>query len=168
MLPLLLLGTTLQMGSTIMEGQAEKANNAYNAEIKRKNAATVRLQGNASEEALRRKTAQFLATQRVAMAQSGTDANSGSNADFHYQSEVNAELDAMTVRYESEMRAMGLLSEASQYDKASKEAMPGAYLGMAGQLLSGVGSYQSSNLAKLNGGGMMTAPMTQPNVTWRP
>lgn len=164
MLPLLLAGMAIDAAGNLMAGEAQKANAAYNAEIKRRNAASALQQGRQAEEALRRKTADFMATQRAAMAQSGTDPNSGSNADITYQSEVNAELDAMTVRYESQMRALGLTMEANQYESAGKEAQRAGRIGAGVSILSGIGNYQQSQLNML-GNQQFSAPMTQPTVS---
>lgn len=59
----------------------------------------------AKEESIRRSTSQALGEQRAAAAQSGFDPSSGSIVKLQQQSAGEAELDALTARYEGQLNA---------------------------------------------------------------
>jgi hypothetical protein len=89
-------------------------------------AAVAQAQANRDETAQRRQSRQQLGTMAASMAQAGGGVDEG----VLRQSAVNAELDALNIRYAGQMRARGLLAEAKSIRKQSK------YLAAA-QLLSG-------------------------------
>lgn len=138
---LMLLGGGVQAAGQLFAGEANDAAAEQQAALLRQNAITVRKQGVQSEEALRRKQAQFLANQRTAMVQSGFSAVTGSNRDIAYQSESLAELDAMTMRYETEMRALGMTMQAGQVEAQGEADKFASRIGAAGSILSAAGSY---------------------------
>jgi hypothetical protein len=132
------------------QAQAQAAQNAanYNATIKRQQAASELQQANAREEQQRRGSRQLLGQQRAALAQAGIGAG-GSALDIEEQSADRAELDALTMRYEGDLRAKGLLAaaEGAEYEgraaiAAGQNAMTGAYLSAGASLLSAAGSYK--------------------------
>lgn len=139
----------------IQQGKAAKsqannmaAANEYNAQLKDRQAAIERAQWSVREEQQRRQAGAILGKQRAAVAQSGVGFG-GSSLDVIDQSSFLAELDALTIRYEGENRAKGLLSaaemdryEASANRAAGKNAMKGAYLSAGAALLSGAGAYK--------------------------
>jgi hypothetical protein len=127
--------------------RSQKAASDYNAAVLDQNAGIERSQANAREEAQRREARQILGSQRAAFAQSGTGL-SGSAADVMAQSARDAELDALTLRYEGDMRARGLMAEAEgeRYqgrvaEMNASNAKTSGYLNAAGSILGGVGSY---------------------------
>jgi len=132
------------------QAQAQAAQGAanYNATIKRQQAASELQQSNAREEQQRRGTRQVLGQQRAALAQAGIGMG-GSALDIEEQSADRAELDALTMRYEGDLRAKGLLAaaEGAEYEgraaiSAGENAMTGAYLSAGASLLSAAGSYK--------------------------
>ncbi len=132
------------------QAQAKSAQDAanYNATIKRQQAASELQQANAREEQQRRGTRQVLGEQRAALAQAGIGLG-GSALDIEKQSADRAELDALTMRYEGDLRAKGLLAaaEGAEYEgraaiAAGQNAMTGAYLSAGASLLSAAGSYK--------------------------
>jgi hypothetical protein len=132
------------------QAQAKSAQDAanYNATIKRQQATSELQQANAREEQQRRGTRQVLGQQRAALAQAGIGMG-GSALDIEEQSADRAELDALTIRYEGDLRAKGLLAaaEGAEYEgraaiAAGKNAMTGAYLSAGASLLSAAGSYK--------------------------
>jgi hypothetical protein len=132
------------------QAQAQAAQGAanYNATIKRQQAASELQQANAREEQQRRGSRQLLGQQRAALAQAGIGAG-GSALDIEEQSADRAELDALTMRYEGDLRAKGLLAaaEGAEYEgraaiAAGQNAMTGAYLSAGASLLSAAGSYK--------------------------
>jgi len=132
------------------QAQAKSAQDAanYNATIKRQQAASELQQANAREEQQRRGTRQVLGQQRAALAQAGIGMG-GSALDIEEQSADRAELDALTMRYEGDLRSKGLLAaaEGAEYEgraaiSAGKNAMTGAYLSAGASLLSAAGTYK--------------------------
>jgi hypothetical protein len=132
------------------QAQAQAAQGAanYNATIKRQQAALELQQANAREEQQRRGTRQVLGQQRAALAQAGIGMG-GSALDIEEQSADRAELDALTIRYEGDLRSKGLLAAAAgaEYEgraaiAAGQNAMTGAYLSAGASLLSAAGSYK--------------------------
>ena len=148
---LFLLGAGLQGAGLLYSGSAEEAAADQEAAIMRRNSVAIRQQTVQTEEALRRKQASFLAEQRAAMTQSGFDSDSGTNRDIAYQSETLAELDAMTLRYEGEMRALGIQTAAGQRESEGKAARTASIIGAGGALLSGYGDYSKSAGVQLGG-----------------
>ncbi len=119
----------------------------YNAAILTQNAASERAAANQREEAQRREARQILGSQRASFAQAGTGL-SGSAADVMAESATNAELDALTLRYEGDMRARGLLAEAEGEKfqgrvagANAKQAKTAGYMNAVGSILGGAGNY---------------------------
>lgn len=123
-----------------------------NAQIASNNATLARQRGNAAEELTRRRTARALSEQRAAVAQSGFDPSSGSALALQTESAANAELDALTARYEGNLRALSFEQEANNMKARARAARSQGYVSAAGSLLQGASSaygYQSQ-LESLN------------------
>ena len=147
---MLVASSAMQAVGAIQQGKAAEAQaqaqanaNRYNAQVKEMQAGVERQQANVREDQQRRRARQVLAQQQAAVAQSGTGFM-GSNLDVIDQSSYMAELDALTMRYEGEMRAKGLLAEADQeryYAQAAlaagKNAKRASYFAAGTALLSG-------------------------------
>lgn len=132
------------------QAQAKSAQDAanYNATIKRQQAAVELQQSGAREEQQRRQSRQMLGQQRAALAQAGIGMG-GSALDIEEQSEFLSELDALTIRYEGDLKAKGLLAaaEGAEYEgraaiSAGKNAMTASYLSAGASLLSAAGTYK--------------------------
>ncbi len=128
-----------------MEGQAN---------IARQNAQIERQQANAREEQLRRNTALALGEQRASAAQSGFDSSIGSFADLQGESAGNAELDALTTRYEGQLQSLSFENEAAALKRNAKTARRQGYLNAFGTLAS----------AGLNYGGALKMPTSSTTV----
>lgn len=141
------IGAIQQSNAQAASYKSQQQATDYNAAVMEQNAGIERQQANAREEAQRREARQILGSQRAAFAQAGTGLG-GSAADVMEQSATNAELDALTLRYEGDMRARGLMAQAEgeKYQSraaganASSAGSMGAF-GAVGSILSGVGSY---------------------------
>lgn len=137
---------------------AESAANAadYNAAADNQRATVALQQGNANEEAQRRQASLAMGRQAGATAQSGVDLSSGSALDLYKQSATNAELDALNIRYGSQLQAQGLQSQtvldsmsAQQSRNNASTAMTAGYLNAGAAALSSYGTYTSQK-AQLN------------------
>lgn len=141
------IGQIQQANAASASYQSQQAAANYNATIMDQNARIERDQANAREEAQRREARQILGAQRAAFSQSGVGLG-GSAADVMEQSATNAELDALTMRYEGEMKARGLMAsaEAERYQGRAaganaSAAMRAGYMGAVGSILGGAASY---------------------------
>lgn len=137
---LLIAGTAMQAIGAIQQGNAAKSAADYNAAIAEQNATVERQQAGAREDAKRREVRQILGQQRAAFAQSGGGMG-GSAADVMHQSSVNGELDALTLRYEGDLRARGLEAGATQERFAGKQAQTQGYMQAVGTILGGASRY---------------------------
>jgi hypothetical protein len=154
---------------SIMQGNAQsssfrsQANAAeYNAKVAEQNQQMAREQGNAREEMHRSNARRFLGSQRAAVVQSGVDASSGTAAAVQADSAVQQELDALMIRYESDLQARDFGSaallerhQASMARANARSARTSGYINAGASMLGGYASYASNaaRLAKMGGGG---------------
>lgn len=143
----------IQQGNAAM-AQARAQQNAanYNAQVKTNQATIERQQANAREEQQRRQARGLLGKQRAALTQAGIGLG-GSVLDLEEQSAIRAELDALTIRYEGDIKSKGLLASAEQdrYEGevalvAGKNAQKAAYISAGASILSGAASGYASHL----------------------
>lgn len=127
--------------------EAQQRANEYNAAVGRQRAESALQVSNVKEDQQRREAAFIIGKQRAASAQAGLGL-SGSAADVERQSEVMAELDALNIRYEGQMKAHGYLAGAAQEDYAgsvagysASSARSGGYLAAATRALAGGADY---------------------------
>lgn len=120
----------------------------YNAEISKINAENARLSSTATQLQLRREQRQFLGTQRAFAAQSGVGVG-GSNRDVIEQSKGLAELDALNIAYEGELKAHGYLTQsnvdsltASMYHGQAGGVSGAGTLSAVGTVIGGYGKYK--------------------------
>ena len=125
-----------------LQGQANIAD--YNATVARNAAASAGQQASAEEERARREARQVMGGQRAAMGESGTTVNFGSNLDLQRQSGTAAELDALNIQYEGDVRRTSLLNEeiAQTYNaktarKSAKSVMKSRWFSAAGAAAQG-------------------------------
>lgn len=140
--PLAIGGTLLQAGGAIYNGTSAKAAADANANVMRNNASMDAAAAGQREEAMRRNARQVAGQQRAAIAESGGGFG-GSAADIMAQSAAAAELDALTVRYDAETRAIALGNEATITQRQGKRARTAGYLDAAGSMLSGAANYSA-------------------------
>ena len=154
---------SIQQGNAAAASAKSQANAAeYNAKVLRQNADQAYREGSAAEEAQRRRARQVLGVQRAAVGQ--TTGFTGTSLGVIEQSGTNAELDALNIRYESDMKARGLLQEAdletanaANYRSQAGALRTAGYISAGSKALSGGSSYYSQY-----GGGSTTLPWQQP------
>ena len=154
---MIIASTAMAALGSIKQGQAQSAQyksaaNAaeYNAIVARQNEQVALGQANVAEEQQRRKFRSMQAEAIAGLAQTGT-ALDGSNADVLQQSALANELDALTIRYEGQMKARGLMAQ-SELDRmsarasrgAASSAVTGSYLNAGAGLLSGASKYYAA------------------------
>lgn len=132
------------------QAQAQEAS----AKIAQMNADIARQQGNANEEAQRRRSAQIIGAQRAGIAEAGIGMD-GSGADLLEQSAGFAELDALNIRYNSQLQSNAFMNQSSmdlwqaqQSRKRASDAMTSGYLNAGASALNGYGGYLKNGLQK--------------------
>lgn len=151
------VGAIQQGAAASAQGRAQQQAQQYNAIVKEQNARLARQQAGSREEQQRRQARQILGQQRAALAQAGIGMM-GSALDIEEQSAVRAEMDALTIAYEGELQAKGLLAAAQQdlfqgqmASAAGKNAQTASYISAGASLLSGAAQY-----GYFRGGGQVT------------
>jgi hypothetical protein len=136
-LPLIIASTATAAVGAIYSGQQQRKGATMAAEQATVNAQAARQAAGAREETVRRQNAMRLGEQRAGAAQSGFDSSAGSFGELQGQSAGNAELDALSTRYEGELQALNLENEATSYRMRAKTATRQGYLNAAGSLMQG-------------------------------
>jgi hypothetical protein len=132
--------TAMNAIGSIAQGNAANAAAQANANALTQQAEAESRAANAREEAQRRQNRQFLGAQRAALAQAGIGLN-GSAYDVARQSAINAELDALNIRYEGQLAAKGLRDQATIQRFEGRQAKTAGYLGAGAALLQGTANY---------------------------
>lgn len=90
----------------------------------------------AEGDAQRRQARQFLSMQAAAIGESGTGYG-GTNAKLREQSAIEAELEALNIRYGGQLKQQGLRAEAGFAKQRGTSALIGSGLAAGAALLSG-------------------------------
>lgn len=130
-LPFLVSGA----GALAQGGQAQASANA-NAAALGQQAHVAASQGFADEQTQRRAARDFLGTQAASIAQAGGGMG-GTSDKVTAQSAVNAELDALNIRYGGLMKSQGLLAQAQAERSAGRAARTQSYFLAGSNLLKG-------------------------------
>ena len=150
--------TALMIGSTVMGGvgqiQAAKADSAaasYNSKVATMNATLADRaakdaleRGQLEEQKKRAETSQLMGQQRANMAANGVDLSFGSPLDLMVDTAKMGELDALTIRTNTNREERDIRQNANNYraeaamnSSTSKSALSGGYLAAAGTVLGG-------------------------------
>jgi hypothetical protein len=151
------VGSAVSAVGMVQQGRAQSAAAEANAQAMETQAAQERLAAGAREESFRRETRQFLGTQRAALAQAGVGL-SGSAYDVARTSAVNAEMDALNIRYEGELAARGLQGQAAMSRFDGKQARTAANWGAGAALLQGASNYAGMSSGAVRPSKSYTAP----------
>lgn len=135
------VATAVQAVGAIYEGNAAAAQSQAAANTASANAQAVRLQANASEEAIRRRNALQLGEIRAGAAETGFDPSSGTLATLQSRSAAELELDALTERYNGQLRSISLENEAQSYRNRASAQRKTGYLTAAGSIFNAAGNY---------------------------
>lgn len=140
----MLAASAVSAVGAIASGNAQAAALEGEANQARMNARIASQQAGAREDMQRRENALRLGEQRAAMAQSGFDPSSGSALTLQGQSAANAELDALTTRYEGQLQALSFNTQAANLKRSASSARTTGYLNAAGSLLGGASKSYAS------------------------
>ncbi len=116
--------------------RANAANSAEEAAVEREGALR-------DEEAQRRDANAVQGRSRAALAEAGLS-NTGSSAAVLDQATVDAELDALNIRYGGQLASRGLLSQANEYRRQGRTISRNAPLLAGTALLTGAGNVASA------------------------
>ena len=136
-------GQALQLVGTIVQGNdADKVGTANANALNQRASQTLQAAG-VREDQTRERGRQALAAQRSAMLANGVDPTSGSALVGSEQQMRDAELDALTVRYEGILQARDFNQQANLELAKGKFAKKQSRLSAVGQVLNAAGSYGS-------------------------
>lgn len=116
------ISTAISVPAAIQQGKQAKATYEYqakvakkNAEIAQQNAGQERQSGIEEARLQRIKTLQTIGVQQTAMAANGIDIGSGTALDMIEDTAQMGELDALTIKYNSERNALNYEQQASNF-----------------------------------------------------
>jgi hypothetical protein len=147
-----------------MQGYSSYQSAQYNAAVARnnqtiakQNAGIALEQGNAAEENQRLKTGAMVANADVQQAASGINPNTGSPLNVRSSAAEMGELDALTIRYNAQMKARDYMQQAGNYGAQASLDQSLAGWSVANSILGGASSvsdkwlkYQQSGVSGLN------------------
>lgn len=120
----------------LQAGRAAYKSGLYNAAVAEDQANLEILSAGAREAAIRRSARRLQGQQLTALAASGGDISSGSALDVLKDSAVEAELDALTARYEGQLQARSQRQGAKLARMQGKQARTASYFSAASSMLS--------------------------------
>lgn len=121
----------------IQQGQQARTAADYNARQEEVSANVARQQAAAREQLQRNEARKVLGRQRAAIAESGTGFI-GSNRNIAIQSAMDAELDALNIRYSGELEARGLTEQANLTRLEGRQRQQNYGMQAIGSVLGGV------------------------------
>lgn len=140
-LPAMAVGAAgVQALGQLAAGESAKAAADRNAQMMRQEAELTRQQGVTQAEARDRRARELLGQQRAAIGQAGIGWE-GSAQDVMLESATAAELDTLNTFYESELRAKGLMNQATITSWEGKQARRASRIGAVGSVLQGAANY---------------------------
>jgi len=129
----------MAVGAVVQGAQAQQAAR-YNAWAMTAQANATNAEGAQREAQQRRDAREFLGRQSAAIGESGAGYGGSSQLSLE-QSSVNAELDALNIRYGKEMKSLGLSMDAAEQRRQGQAAMLSGLLGAGGTMLRGQANY---------------------------
>ncbi len=152
--------------SSISQGNQQAAAYKAQANVDTINANNTSMAYAAKEQNLRRQQAQKLGEARAASAENGT-LGTGSSLDVQEEDTTQANLDALTLRYEGQAQRTNYLNSAAQNRSNASGARKAGYIGALSSVLSGGMRYGAggSGGGAYGGGSTMTSAG---NINWFP
>lgn len=116
------VGVAATAAGAVAQGVSESSAQAANAATMQQEGKIAATQGYEAEAQQRRRTAMVLGQQEAAAGQSG-GGYGGSTGRSIGQSALNAELDALNIRYKSQLQKWGYVTQANNLRSESETAM---------------------------------------------
>jgi hypothetical protein len=140
--------------------KAQAKQDEINAQIARDAAVRAGQEANANEDAQRRQTAVRMGAQTASLAENGM-IGSQTGADLVADSALNAELDALNIRYAGKLKQQGFYQEADNFARSAqanrknaKGAIIGGLFSAGSQALTSYGNYQMGQAGKIRAGSL--------------
>ena len=130
----LAIGAGISAFSSLFEGEATARANKYNAGIERLNATIARQNAAEAERRFRRMSKKRMGSMRAARGASGL-ALDGSALDAMADSAMQEELDALTIRYQGEIKARSHEANARLARQQAKNSSLSGALGAASAVI---------------------------------
>lgn len=128
------VGGIVEAGGHIYEGNAAGAAADYNAAASRQKAAQAEQQAAEEERRARIQSRKQIGESRAAVGASGVQLE-GSPLDAIEESAMNAELDALTIRHQGQVKKQGFLADAQLSEFEGKTARTAGYIRAASSVL---------------------------------
>lgn len=145
--PFMIAAAVMQAVGSIAGGQAADKAARRNGALLDEQAAETRRATTSRENLTRDRNARTMSDQRAALLANGVDPTSGTALIGSGQNAQNAEMDALTLRYEGLMQARGQNMEADNVRHQGKAAKRQAYFSAASSLLSAGAKYTGGTQA---------------------
>lgn len=155
--PAMLAATAVKTVGNIMQGEAQAGSAKFNARVAQQNAVIAQQQGAAAEAAQQRDAARQIGTMIANYGSSGVQLDSGSPLDVLADSARMAELDRLTIQYNTRLKAAGYQVEAQLQQNQATSARTSALFNAAGSAMGGYSTY--SNYKGTPSGGSSRIPI---------
>jgi len=132
-------GTALKVVGAKKQADAEADAQEWNAQLADNNAAAIRDQANADMQAQQRSAARSIGDAVASYGASGLKMTEGSAADQIASSIRESVLDRETIRYNAELKATGLNTQANLNRWGANQSRNLGYIMMASEALNGMG-----------------------------
>jgi len=171
------VATAVTAAGAIQEGNAqasaykrEAAVNEENARIARLNAERTGQAYSLQEDKLRRSQKLALGQQRAAAFESGVGGGTGSNLEIQVEDSAQAELDALTLRYDGQNERTNQLNQGIQFSNAAATSRTNAKTARQAGYMKALGAVASGG-AKISGYGSqmetVATPGANPSLPWQ-
>lgn len=137
------LGPFVQTAGILNQGEQRYQASDYNARVAESNANAARAQASEEERRARVQSRKELGRARAGYSASGVTLE-GSPLDVLEESASNAELDALAIRHQGELKARAFEADATLERYRGKSAKKNAQLAAYGTLLGGAGNIAGS------------------------
>lgn len=137
--PIMIGGSLLGSYGAYQEGEAKGEAHDYNAQVARENAQLALEQGAEEERRVRVQGRKVVGEMRASYGASGVSSTSGSAVDALADSAAMAEMDALTVRRNAEIKSYQFNQQAGMEDRAARASRTGGKISAASTLLGGIG-----------------------------
>jgi hypothetical protein len=136
------VGAAVTAVASISSGIAQQNAAEYNAQVDKNNAEQAQEAAGAQASVVEQQAAEKVAAQKAAYAASGVDVNTGTPVDVLTSTAASGKLDALTVRYGGQVRALGDQQAGTLAEYTGSQAAVAGDLGGASSLLQGAGQVQ--------------------------
>lgn len=137
----LIAATASKAVGSIMQGEAQAGSAKFNARVAQQNAVIAQQQGAAAEAAQQRDAARQIGTMLANYGSSGVQVDAGSPLDVLADAARMAELDRLTIQYNTRLKAAGYETEAQLQRSQASAARTSALFNAAGAGMDGYSTY---------------------------